>query len=87
MTARRSPAPRRTEVSVEALVLEGLAPGEAERVGAALEHGLARLVRERGMPDGVTDAPVPAQVDLRPGESSAELGARLADAIYGRLAP
>ena len=75
----------RAEVAIDTLVLEGLAPGEAELVGAALESGLARLVRERGVPDGVSDSQVPAQVDLRPGEPPAALGERLADAIYERL--
>jgi len=77
----------RAEVTIDTLVLEGLAPGEAKLVGAALEGGLARLVRERGVPHGMSDAPVPARVDLQPGEPPAALGERLADAIYERLAP
>jgi hypothetical protein len=77
----------RAELSIETLVLEGLAPAEAEAVGAALEQGLAQLVREHGLPGRLAEATVPAHVDLRPGEPPAMLGERLADAIYGRLAP
>jgi len=77
----------RAEVAIETLVLEGVRPSEAALVGAALERELARLVREGGVPDGIANTPAPAEVDLRPGEPPAALGERLADAIYGRLAP
>ena len=77
----------RAELSIETLVLEGIAPAEAEAVGAALERELARLVRDRGAPSRNADVSVPAQIDLRPGEPPAVLGERLADAVYGRLAP
>jgi hypothetical protein len=80
---------RRTELAIEHLVLEGVRPADAHVVGAALERELARLVREGGVPEAraAVAADVPASIDARAGESPAALGARLADAIYGRLAP
>jgi hypothetical protein len=79
--------PRRTELAIEELVLEGVRPADAPVVGAALERELARLVRERGLPHGVAGASVPASIEARSGESPVALGTRLAGAIYGRLAP
>ena len=79
--------PRRIEVEIEALVLDGVRPGDAEIVGAALERELGRLARERGLPEGGPARPGPAQVELRAGEPPELLGARLADVIHGRLAP
>jgi hypothetical protein len=80
---------RRTELAIENLVLEGVRPADAVVVGEALERELARLVRERGVQAARTAeaAEIPASIDARPGEPPALLGARLADAIYGRLAP
>ncbi len=78
---------RRTEVAVEHLVLEGVRPAEARLVGETLERELGRLVRERGAPDAqaAEAGDVPVSIDVRAGESPAAVGARLADAIYGRL--
>ena len=78
---------RRTEVAIDTLMLDGVRPSDAPLVGEALERELARLVRERGLPGDAAAASVPARVDLRPGEPPATLGARLAGAVYGRLAP
>jgi hypothetical protein len=78
---------RRTELAIDELVLEGVRPADAPFVGAALERELARLVGERGLPAGVGETSVPAHIEARSGESPAALGARLAGAIYGRLAP
>ena len=79
--------PRRIEVEIEALVLEGVRAGDAEIVGAALERELGRLAREGGLPAAGPVRPGPAQVELRPGEPPALLGARLAGVIHGRLVP
>jgi hypothetical protein len=78
---------RRTELAIEHLVLEGVRPCDAHAVGEALGRELARLVRERGAPDGRAAAAgdVPVAIDARDGESPSALGARLASAVYGRL--
>lgn len=81
---------RRIELAIEHLVLEGVRPADANAVGEALERELARLVRERGVPDAAIEdvaGEVPASITSRAGESPSALGARLADAIYGRLSP
>jgi hypothetical protein len=81
---------RRCELHVDELVLEGMRPADARRVGAALERELARLVRERGAPDprvAATAGAAPVEMPLRRGEAPGPLGARLAGAIYGRLTP
>jgi hypothetical protein len=80
---------RRTELAIEHLVLEGVRPADAHVVGEALERELARLVRERGAPGPRAGAAVdvPVSIDAWAGESPAAFGARLADAIYGRLGP
>jgi hypothetical protein len=77
----------RTEIAIEHLLLEGVQPADAHLVGAALELGLARLVRERGVPDApvATTSDVRVSLEAQPGESPATLGARVAAAIYGRL--
>jgi hypothetical protein len=78
---------RRTELSIEHLVLDGVRPAHARVVGEAIERELARLVREHGTPD----APPLATDDLaisiegRGGESPSALGARVANAIYERM--
>jgi hypothetical protein len=78
---------RRTELEIEHLVLEGVRPADAHLIGEALEQELTRLVRERGAPGAraAAAADLPVSIDARTGESPAALGARLADAIYGRL--
>jgi hypothetical protein len=78
---------RRVELRIDDLVLEGVAPAEARDVGEALERELGRLVRERGAPQGagVVEVAAPAEIERRPGEAPAALGARLAGVIHGRL--
>jgi len=72
----------RAELVVDTLVLEGIDAHEAEHVGAAIEARLARLARERGVRAGTGATSPRAEVELRRGEPPAELGARLADAIF-----
>ena len=78
---------RRTELEIGHLVLEGVRPADARVIGEALERELTRLVRERGAPGAGAAAAgdVPVSIDARAGEPPAALGARLANAIYGRL--
>jgi len=81
---------RRVEVRIDELVLEGVRPSDAPRVGAAFERELERLVRERGAPDPRVTAAAgaaPVELSLRRGEVPGALGIRLAGAIYRRLTP
>jgi hypothetical protein len=77
---------RRCELRVDKLVLEGVRPADARRVGAALERELERLVLTRGAPEhaGTVDT-ASVEIEPRAGEPPAMLGARLASAIHGRL--
>jgi hypothetical protein len=90
---RRTPnAERRTTVDLEIreLVLHGFSSSEAQRVGAALEAELGRLLTERGMPRMLAaNAEIPS-VDAgrinRPATAAPEAtGAELAKAAYGGL--
>jgi hypothetical protein len=78
---------RRVELHIEELVLEGVRPIEAQRVGTAVERELARLLRDNGVPHraGAGEDPAPVTLQRRIGEPPAQLGTRLAGAIYGRL--
>ncbi len=91
--------PRRLDLHIEELVLDGVAADAAE-IGPAVERELTRLVAERGFPGTETNAAVPPSlardvsvarvdggtVDLDSG-SGTGLGARIADAVYGSLKP
>ena len=43
--------PNAIELHIDELVLHGFAPGDRERIGAAVQRELARLVAEQGTPD------------------------------------
>lgn len=75
--------PARVELHIEELVVHGVAPAEARRLGAAVERELTRLLAERGVPaawqtDGGVDHLDGGSV--RAGEN---LGADAARAVYG----
>jgi hypothetical protein len=80
---------RRIEITVDELVLDGLAPPARGTVAEALRRRLGELVAERGLPSGPTEAAAggTAAADLHvPASSRAEvLGAELAEALYRRL--
>ncbi|MFL6293520.1 MAG: hypothetical protein ACJ759_21720, partial [Thermoanaerobaculia bacterium] len=67
------------DLHIEELVLEGFAPGDRHRIGAAVERELARLLAERGLPAGLAQgADVPrldgGSFELRPGRSAEATG-------------
>lgn len=84
--ARRTP-PRAVELHIEQLRLEGVTPGDRERIGAAMQLELARLLARDGIPQGWTqDRPV-EQVDggairIPPQMGAGTLGVQLARAAY-----
>jgi hypothetical protein len=78
------------DLRIDALVLYGLAPGDRDRLGRAVEHELARLFAERGVPAPLLRGGETAQrdggtLDLTPAASPEALGARVAQAIYRGL--
>ncbi len=78
------------EVHIEELVLDGFSPADRLRIGAALERGLARLLAERGLPEGLAGG---AQVDAidagsfvrEPLATPVSIGGQVAQAVYGGL--
>ena len=79
------------ELRIEELVLHGFAPGDRHRVGAAVERELARLLAERGLPPGLVRGADLSRLDggsfaVAPGAGAEAIGARVARAVYGRLA-
>ena len=76
---------------IDELVLHGFAPQDRNRIRDALELELGRLLRERGVPDRLTDgASRPSldagQITLAPGLGGPAIGERIALALYERLA-
>lgn len=81
-----APVPREIRVDVGELVLDGFR-ADPDRVAAAFEHELARLVRERGVPaDGPWTADVLSGLPPLPaGLSARRLGQELARAVHEGL--
>ncbi|GAA2765298.1 hypothetical protein GCM10010103_43390 [Streptomyces paradoxus] len=81
-----TPAPREIRVEIGELVLDGFR-ADPDRVSAAFEHELARLVRERGVPaDGPWTADVLSGLPpLAAGLSARRLGQELARAVHEGL--
>ena len=48
--------PRVVRVHIRELVLEGVTPGDRYRVGDAVQHELARLLAEQGVPGSIASA-------------------------------
>ena len=75
------------ELEIGELVLRGFEHTDRHRVGAAVEHELARLLGERPLPAGIEHAAELARLDggsieLPAGAPAETLGARIAQAIY-----
>jgi len=75
------------DLHIEELVLDGFAPGDRHRIGAAIERELARLLTERGLPPGLaagTDIPRAdgGSFEAKPGDRPERIGLHAAGAIY-----
>jgi hypothetical protein len=76
------------ELHIEELVLDGFAPGDRQRIGAAVQHELARLLAERGAPPGWEQGGAGARMGagtmrLTAGAKPEAIGAQVARAVYG----
>lgn len=75
---------------IERLTFEGLAAGDARRVGNAFERRLAALLLERGMPAAIEGAAVEGlalgRLELDLGRWPERSGQELAERLYARLA-
>jgi len=78
------------DLHIEELVLEGFAPGDRHRIGAAVERELARLIVERGVPAGLAAGGEAQRVDggsfeVKPGGRAESVGRQVAGAVYGGM--
>lgn len=77
------------ELHIEELVLHGFSHGDSNRIAGAVEHELARLITEKGVPEDVANGEI-AKVDggsfqLAQGLKPETAGARIAKAVYGGM--
>lgn len=74
-------------VRIEELVLRGFPPDQRERIAAAVEAELGRLLAEGGLPPGLAGGGRVGRVDggLAGGATPEEAGAQIARAVYGRM--
>lgn len=79
--------PAAVRVAIGHLVLHGVAPADAARLGASLERELQRLLETRGLPSGLArGASLDAgEVRVPAGAGPEETGRAAAGAIYRRL--
>jgi len=75
---------------IDELVLDGFPPGDRYRIAAAVEAELARLFAEQGTPPGVANRDAMPVVDggsfdVVPNARPHQIGAQVAQAVYGGL--
>ncbi len=78
------------ELHIESLVLEGLPVRDRDRIGAAVETALARLLEIRGLPPalalgGNTAEITTGDIDIPPGATPEAIGAQIAQVLYEEL--
>ena len=76
------------ELHIEELILRGFAPGDRYRIDEAVERELARLLAEEGVPPWLAQGGNVARLDsgsfqVAPGSRPEEIGAKIAQALYG----
>jgi hypothetical protein len=78
----------RVEIVIDELILHGFSPAERYAIGDSLSLELERLITEQGFQAHEdVDAPVvkAEPVKVQPNEKSDNVGARVAQAVYGGL--
>jgi hypothetical protein len=88
--ARETMFPQSVELHIEELLLHGFEPGDRYRISDAVEHELARLFADRGVPPSLAGGDGAAMLDVgeftvAQGTTPEEIGAQVAHAIYGGL--
>lgn len=83
-------SPQSFEVHIEELVLHGFSAADRLRIGAALERELARLLAERGLPEGLAGGAQVEAIDAGsfvrgPLANPGSIGCDVARAVYGGL--
>ena len=82
--------PVNVELHVEELVLQGFAPGDHDRIGAAVERELTRLLAGQSVPGWLTGGGEVARLnagafEMRPDSSAEATGSQVAQAVYRGL--
>jgi|HubBroStandDraft_6_1064221.scaffolds.fasta_scaffold512711_2 hypothetical protein len=78
---------RDIEITLDEVVLDGPFGARAEALREAVEAELGRIVAERGLPAGAEGRHVPrVAIDVPPELGAEAVAARVAGAIYERLA-
>lgn len=72
-------------VHVEELVLHGFEPADRNRIGAAVQQELARLVTERGVASREREGPLSTSINLPANPPARIVGTRVARALFGVL--
>jgi len=85
------PTPPVVELHIGELVLEGFPSLDQAQLGAVVQQELARLLAERGLPAGLARGGEVASLDggefqVQQGSKAPEIGAQIAQAVYGGLA-
>lgn len=80
--------PMHIELYIEELVLHGFSSGDRHHIGDAVEHELARLFTEQGLPPSLAQAIEMTHLDVGTFHVGAHLraetvGSQIARAIYG----
>ena len=78
------------ELQIDELILHGFDPRERQRIGAAVQQELTRLLGAQGVPQGLAQGGRFEQVNagaftVAPGMSAEAIGAQVAQAVYGGL--
>jgi len=79
--------PRAIEVHIDELILHGFELGDRYRIGEAVEHELARLLCEQGVPlslhsENATDELKAPTFSPTPGAKPPAIGRQIAQAVY-----
>ena len=78
---------RIVEVVIDDLVLSGFAPADRDRIAAAASRELERLLEARPEWAGVPSEVAVTSLGVGPGASPEVVGAEVARALHGELAP
>ncbi len=84
--------PYNLDFNIDELVLDGFDGVDRERLGAAVEHELARLFTEQGVSAALRQGGRTARLDggaftLTPNADADAIGTQIAQAVFGGLNP
>lgn len=82
--------PKRIEINIEKLVLEGFEHADRHQIGEAVEQELIRLFTEQGIPPGLEKGGNIASlggetIEIAPGSKAPNIGIDISKSVYGGL--